>query len=67
MPPLGVQFNFIPKNVQRDIKCNLLNKNIVYNLLKNINRLLIIHYENIFTIYHYFITNLKISFLFEMF
>jgi hypothetical protein len=33
-PPLGVQFHFIPKNVQKDIKCNLLNKSILYNLFK---------------------------------
>jgi hypothetical protein len=43
--PWGGHFNFISNNMQKNIGCNLL----IFFI--NVNRMLVIHYENIFEIY----------------
>ncbi len=59
----GSQFHFIPNNMKKNIVCNLLKKNLIIYL--NVNRIPIIHYDNIFKIYLkmcYFHNTLKIHF-----
>jgi hypothetical protein len=45
----GGHLHFIPNGVQKHIRCNLLD--LKKNNYVNVNKVLIIHYKNIFTMY----------------
>lgn len=57
----GSYFHFSQNDMKKFIECNLLDKNLIYNLIKKI-KFLQLDYENMFSIFSIFIKYTKSAF-----